>query len=31
MISSEIGSVASIRQPRMTMPASVSSFTRAAR
>ena len=30
MISSEIGSVASIRQPRMTMPASVSSLMRAA-
>ena len=31
MISSEIGSVASMRQPRMTMPASVSSLMRAAR
>ena len=30
MISSEIGSVASMRQPRMTMPASVSSLMRAA-
>ena len=31
MISSAIGSVASMRAPRMTMPASVSSLTRAAR
>ncbi len=31
MISSEIGSVASMRQPRITIPASVSSLTRAAR